>query len=535
MKILILIQKYNLNIKKDYTYTFPLGLAYISSVLKKEKYDVDCFNMNHYEGTSKDILTKKLDSKKYDIVCLGGNALDYPILELLIKTIKLHKTKPIIVLGGPVITTETELIFKSLKPNFGVIGEGEETIVELVNAISKKLNYDNIQGIIYSKKNKIIITQERKGVNDLDSLPLPDYEGFGFEEKLENTYTNDSLESTLNNSKPRVYPILASRSCPFQCTFCYHQGNFRIRKMKNVIDEIRYAVKKYKISVLSIYDDCFSSNKERLLEFCKEITKLQKELTWELSWGCQLIVNTVDEKMLKIMKDSGCVMISYGFESFSTDVLKSMKKYITPKQIDFAFKSTLKQKIVVQANFIFGDIAETKETSKITLDYWEKNCEGQVYLRLIQPYPGSQIYNYCVDKGLIKDRMKFIKSGINQFYINMTKNMTEKEFIELKNKLIYLTQKHSVYVVPKNKINNGETQSLIVKCPFCNKKNEYNHCKIKNNINYGFQAACRHCYKRYDVVSIIRYIVNKRLRFLLPYYFHIKTGLTNLKIKLGAS
>lgn len=530
MKILLVIQKYNLNIEPDYNYTIPIGLAYISSVLKQAKYNVECLNMNHIKGTPEDILNKKLDKKKYDIICIGGMALDYPIIEIILNTIKMHKSNPISILGGSIITTEPELIFNSLKPDFGVIDEGEETILELVNAISKKEELSNIKGIIFSKNNNIIITPKRENNNNLDNLPFPDYEGIGFKEQLENMHTNDSIFSTFNNSS-KVYPILASRSCPFQCTFCYHPGKYRVRSIKNVMDEIRFAVKKYKISFLLIYDDCFSSNKQRLSEFCDELKKLRKEISWNLLWMCQLIVNTVDENILLMMKKAGCSIISYGFESYSPIVLKSMKKYITPTQIDFAFKTTLKCKIAIQANFIFGDISETEKTANTTLNYWKNNCEGQVSLTLIQPYPGSQIYNHCIKKGLIKDKIKFIKDDIKTFSINMTDNMSEKEFFNLKKRIYYFRRKYLIYVIPTSKKKVNKNYSINVKCPFCKKKNEYSDCNITNTLNYGFDAICRNCFKRYYVASLSQYIILKKINFIIPYYLSIKNFFRLLSIK----
>ena len=116
--------------------------------------------------------------------------------------------------------------------------------------------------------------------------------------------------------------------------------------------------------------------KKRLLEFCDGIKKLKSEISWDLKWSPQLTVHSVDGDLLKIMKEAGCELISYGFESFSPIVLKSMGKPITPQQIDNAIKETLKAKIAIQANFIFGDIAETKETAEETLNYWKNHCKG---------------------------------------------------------------------------------------------------------------------------------------------------------------
>ena len=259
--------------------------------------------------------------------------------------------------------------------------------------------------------------------------------------------------------------------------------------------------------------------------------KLRGEVEWELTWFCQLIVNTVDENILATMKDAGCSMISYGFESYSPIVLKSMRKAISPQQIDFALKNTMKHKMTIQANFIFGDVAETKESARITLDYWKENCEGQVWLDFIQPYPGSEIYAHCINRGLIRDKLEFIRTGITRFSLNMTDNMSEREFRELRKEISHLSRKYHRYVKPTSILKKGESESIRIKCPFCAMINEYNHCKISNHINFGFHAVCRHCYKRFQVVSYFQYIVYRKMRGLIVPYLSARRWLRLLVLR----
>ena len=332
MKILLVIPRYNLTNKIDYEYAFPLGLAYISSVMKKAGYEVDCLNLNHFNGTIEELVKKKLDSKTYEIVCSGHLGIGYSVIEKIINTSKNHFSKPVTIIGGALITSEPRLMFESLKPDFGVIGEGEITIIELLKAIENKTReFEKINGIIFKKNNETVITQPRKMIDNIDSIPFPDFEGFEFEKQLDNMSSNSSPYGLLDY--PRVYPIMCSRGCPFQCTFCYHSIGlrYRIRTIPNIIKELETAIPKYKINIISIYDDLFSIDKKRLYDFCKKIKNLFKKIPWECKWLCQISVQNVDEEMLKILKDSGCYAVSYGFESYSPIVLKSIKKPITQK------------------------------------------------------------------------------------------------------------------------------------------------------------------------------------------------------------
>ena len=541
MKILLIVPKYSLTAGRIYDYTFPLGLDYILSVLKKASYEVDCLNLNHIEGVTKDIINDTLDSKSYDFVGTGNNSMGYYMTKVILDTVREHKSKPKAILGGPIITTEPELIFDTLKPDFGVIGEGEETILELLASVKESKDLTLVDGIIFRNgKNENILTKKRVPVENLDSIPFPDVDSMGFEQQLKNVHCNFSIYTSVFD-KPRIYPLLASRSCPFQCTFCYHDGKYRKRSIKNVMDELDLAVKKYKINYIAMYDDCFSFDRNRIIEFCNGIKKLQSEISWELRWLCALIVTVVDAELLQILKDAGCFAISYGFESFSPIVLKSMKKHITPEQINSAFKKTLDAKnIAILANFIFGDVAETRETANVTLDYWKNNCNGQVNLSLIQPYPGSEIYRHCLRKGIIKDKLDFIKNISPSFECNMTEKMSDQEMNDLRKELTHLDIKYSKRVRLKNMRKMAKnTYSLVAQCPYCEKTIEYNNVFFDSVLKSwfcGIFVHCRNCYMQFRITSLLKDIfINNysRLKILNNSFIKFRRKFGEIRIKLG--
>jgi len=491
----------NLSKKPNYNYAIPIGIGYVLASMKKEGYNADCLNLNHFEGTIDEILTKKLDSKKYDLVCTGGMALCYSIIEKIIDISKAHITKPKVIVGGQMITSEPELMTKSLNFDIGVIGEGEETIVELIKCLERNGDLKNVNGLCYKDETgNVIITPKRMPVNNLDELPYPDLESIEFEKTLDNMSCQDALYGAMDY--PRMYTIFGSRGCPFQCTFCYHNERYRERSVDNIIKEIEFAIKKYKINSFNLLDDLFSVNKERLKEFCKKIRKVSQKIEGGLKWRCSLWVGAVDKKTLITLKNSGCYIIGFGFESYSSEVLRSMKKPITPQQIDNVIKMCMELKMPIEGNFIFGDLAETKETAKETLDYWEKNCNGQVKLFFIHPYPGSTLYEICVKRGIIKDKLDFIKNKIHHTnIINMTEKMTDEEFEWLKKEVYRLKRKYEKYVIPSKIQKTGNRYELHVKCPFCNGESVFKNCLLQSRPFFVLHTACRKCNMRYFVVS----------------------------------
>lgn len=523
MKILLVIPRYGFTNKINYEYAFPLGLAYISSILKDNGHEVICFNLNHYNGKMEDLINEQLDRTNFDIVCTGHMAVGYIIIEKIVNTVREHKSRPAVILGGPIITAEPEFMVKLLKPDFAVVGEGEVTLLELLEAIQKKSDFDDIEGICYiNKEGKVILTEPRPPINDLDSLPLPDFEGFEYNKFLNNISSNYIVCAQLDY--PRIYPILCSRGCPYQCTFCYHSlgTKYRQRSVDSVMMELHKNVRRYKINIISIYDDLFSIDKQRLYDFCKRLNDLRKELPWELKWSCQLFVNTVDREMLKKLKDSGCCWVSYGFESMSQKVLRSMNKPTTPQKIVRAFQFTREARLAVQANFIFGDVAETMETANDTLRSLRDIFNGQVASGFIQPYPGSEIYKHCIRKGIIKDKLNFIKYGMSTgklLYYNMTEGMSSKEFKKLKQKIFEAVIKYSRFVHPISFKKMDENRYQIeIQCPFCHEKMLYKNFKILNKLTFVDFIGCRRCGARFYVAGRFKFIANKVYPLLKPLF-----------------
>ena len=354
---------------------------------------------------------------------------------------------------------------------------------------------------------------------DLDSLPLPDFEGFEFETYLNNQEPTDMFSYDLHDF-PKVYPIIYSRSCPYLCTFCFHPlGNkYRQRSIDNIMQELEYAIKRYRINNIAIYDELFSHDKERVYEFCRRIKELFKQISWECKWGCQMRVDGLDEELLRTLKDAGCYMVSYGFESYSQTVLNSMKKHVTPEQINKAVQLTLKSNISIQGNFIFGDKAETIHTASETLNYWKNNIPAGIILTFINPYPGTALYKNCVERGIIKDKLDFIENHIFDV-INMTDGMTDSEFEKLKLDIFEAELKFRMDVIPISlkKIKDTGAYDIRVKCPHCNENVEYGNYKIRHKSFFNIMMYCKQCRRRFFLSSRLYQYVTKSYLLLSPF------------------
>jgi radical SAM superfamily enzyme YgiQ (UPF0313 family) len=470
-------------------YNFPLGIAYISATMRKAGFNVFTLNLNHIEGETDEIISNEINENKIDVAMIGGLSFQYHSLKNIIDCVHDKFPKIKIIIGGGIITADPQVAMAALEyADIGVIGEGEETIVELCNALEtqeggnlSKGDLSKIDGIIYADKGNWTQTKKRKEIQDLDSLPFPDYDGFGLSRYLEMPPM-----STANIINDRTFFMLTSRSCPYQCTFCFHTvgKKYRQHSMDRVFAELELLQKKYNVKHLMLSDELFSVDKKRVQEFSEKCADLG------MSFLAQFRVNDIDNEMISIIKQTkSCTCIAYGLESADNRVLKSMQKKITIEQIDKALKLAYNAGIPTAGNFIFGDIEETIETATNTLDYWETHKEYNITLNFINVYPGTFLYSYAINKGIIKDPVKFLRDGCPQ--INVSK-LSENDLSYIAKRMLDLTGKQGTY--PKEfallSTDLAGRISLKGKCVKCGRENVWKNAKLLCGNNWINCETC---------------------------------------------
>lgn len=481
---------------KKIFYNINIGLMYVSSYLKQKGHSILCINMNHHKSQE---LIELLEGNCFDVIGTGGHFIHLPAIKSLINIIRQYNPSAKIVLGGGIASTDFEFIFHELKPDFLVVGEGEITLDLLLQALKNNTDLHKVTGIVFKENGNIIKTSPTPLIGDLDTLPFPDYESFEYRYYLDNFSPDaDGLHNILDISKRRVGFVVSSRDCVQNCTFCFRvmggnetNKNFRVRSVGNFIKEIKFLIDKYNINGLNLLDDMFAANKNRVFEFCEMIKPLK------LRWQCQMRVNIADVDLLMVMKDAGCYLIGYGFESGSPVVLKSMRKGIRPEQIKRALEASIKAKITIQGNFIFGDPAETIETMKETIGFAREYKSLFLGFGMVKPYPGSFIYNRLVENKKLIDKLSFYHNPLT--LINMT-TLSSCDFKYLCRKVA--SESTSRYRSAFGKIlklkNEKESlYKLSIRCQHCRIENNatinINFTSSKRNINF---LVCRDCFQR---------------------------------------
>jgi radical SAM superfamily enzyme YgiQ (UPF0313 family) len=483
----------------------PLGLSMISAVLKQNNYFVKGLNLDYtdFNTSLKDIVLKYIKDFNIDVVAVGSLSNEYNQTKQIFDIVKEYNSNILTILGGGILNYDVQTVFESLENlDIGVIGEGELTIVRLADTLKNTNLLHEIDGIIFRENRKTKFTKPVALINDLDTLPYPDFDEFNIDRFLDlQLPTTDYKYYQKDN--PRLLTLFASRSCPYACTFCSHTigKKYRSFSLDYFFKMLDFMIEKYSINILQIIDELFSLKKEKLIEFCERIKK------YDLIWYAQTRVDEVDKDILTIMRDSGCYFMSYGIEHINKTVLKSMKKKIKVADIENTLKLTYDLNMGIQGNILIGDIAETEESFHDVVSWLLENKKYQLNFTPLLVYPGTKIYDYAKEKEIIPDTIDFLKQDLSSKIINLTKfkDIQFKDMCDLRFEIFKYIKVYGelleVEYTTTDKYNRL-LNKVKTKCGHCHKNNVYNNFHLNASMMAGntFKMGCKHCNQKYDLV-----------------------------------
>lgn len=404
-------------------YIMPLGILYVSAALKASGVaNVFTVNLNHQEDSDEEVLGRIIKENDIQIVGSGGISGQFIEVSPLMKLLKKIAPQLTTIVGGGMITADAIPAMEAFEgcADYGVIGEGEKTVVELVQAIYHNKAKNEIKGIIYKDGKEWVVTKRREDEMDLDSLPLPDYAGFDYDKYLA---TNGEVEDGVKYSP---VAIIGGRSCKYNCTFCFHPSGskYRQRSLDSIFSEIDYLVNHYEVNYIALREELFASDEQRVLDFCKRIKD------YPLVWSIQLRVDSVSELMVEALKNSNCRYVFLGIESADNRILKSMRKNITIEQVEYALDLTIKAGLDTRSTIILGDEVETMESAYRTINWWlEHKKYSSIVIDMIIAFPGSTLYKNARKNGRIPDPIRFLQEGCP--IINLSTEMSDAEYDKL--------------------------------------------------------------------------------------------------------
>ena len=385
--------------------TFPLGLSYIATILKRG-YDVYGFDAT-IEDFSK--LRKILVKNNIRIVLVGSlstfidsMSVDFKrSLEIAGFIKKVNKDIKII-FAGAYATMISERLKKNELIDYIISGEPESVILDLINKIKNK---KNIPKIISSKK-----------IDNLDNIEFP----------VRNLFNLNLYNSGMISKAHPYTSIMASKGCNYNCSYCHSPGLFgkqRRRSAKNIVDEIEFLIKEHRIKCILIEDDNFTMDRMHVINFCNELKRRRLKFVWECANG--LRPENLDYDILKLMKSAGCSKISLGIESSNKHILKKIGRNSNLSTVRKVINYAKKSGIDVCGYFMIGFPDESEDTIKDTINFACNLNLDYAHFSVLYPLPGSRIYKQWpeLSKQVLDKRIleKLRKKAYLKFYLRPKK------------------------------------------------------------------------------------------------------------------
>lgn len=385
------------------------GLGYLASSLIQEGHQVRVLDLNNNTRSIRERLSKIKDS---DIIGISVKSSTVQISRRIAETIG----RKDLICGGSHITVDGRS-FLETSANFklGVIGEGEETTVELMGAMESGLNLRDVKGIIFREGEEVVVNPRRHFISDLDSLPNPNYEIF------------DSFKGVIVH-----YPLVTSRGCPHGCIYCcvgeVSGRRWRWRAPERLIEELELAKSKYSAKSFEIIDDNFTYDLSRAKKFCQLLIKCRVSMNWACYNGIR--ADRLDEELIALMKESGCKTVSIGVESLDNDVFSRIGKGETLDDIRRAINFLNKYKIEVEGSFIIGLPGDNLKKTIASIQLCRKMHFDKTVWNLFVPYPGTRAWDWVnTEAKILRDWTEGFHFGTEIKPVFETEGFTESERI----------------------------------------------------------------------------------------------------------
>ncbi|MCD6326993.1 cobalamin-dependent protein [bacterium] len=393
----------------------PAGLAYIASHVRANRVDVDIIDAANLHIDHAETLRRATDARP-DLIGITVVSGTHESASKLGEALKSRMPDTKIVLGGPhVHFLYQEMMNANDWIDFCVRGEGEHTMLELLQALKHGSDLSQIQGLVFRRGNELVVNPDRPFIKDLDSLPFPARDLLPMRNYRWNLFG-------LTRADDIPVTITATRGCPFHCHFCassYLWNVQRLRSVQNVLDEIEECLSQYDVNVILFPDDLLLLREEWAIELCKGMIERGFD---QYIWACTGRPGAISPKTLDWLQKAKCRLIMYGIEFGDQRLLDFSGKKISIAEIEKAIAETRKRGILTKGFFMLGYPTETSETIEATIRLAKRLKLDFVDFNLPKALPGSPLYDYCLQRDIIIDMS-------DENYNDVTMQMIELENI----------------------------------------------------------------------------------------------------------
>ena len=402
------------------TITQPhLGLAYLAAFVRQHNHDVQMIDAvgeavnqflpwqeNHrfiVQGLSMDQIVPLIDAdtQLIGITCMFSHA--WPLVRRVIQHVhRAFPEVPIIVGGEHVTAMYDSILNEDIGVTLCVLGEGEETLLQLLTSFETDGNYQNICGIAFkdAASGSIVKTAPQARIRDVDQIPWPAWD-------LADPMRYVDTKVYIGPSEGRTMPMLATRGCPYKCTFCSSTTMWgplwKARSVIDVVDEIEHYMRVYGATDFQFMDLTAIVKKQWIVDFCDEIQRRHLNITWQIPVGTRS--EGIDRGVIDKLIASGCRYIQYAPESGSPRMLKSMRKRISLEHVETSVLDSVSAGMCVSVLFIIGFPDETMADIRQTMQMIRRLARKGVHeiaVSTLVPLPGTEIFRDLQRQGVIE-------------------------------------------------------------------------------------------------------------------------------------
>ena len=388
-----LAERYGKEMQRFGAVSEPLGIAYIAGYLESRDIPVRVIDAQAIAMGIDDIVKNIIDHGD-EIIGITVLTPAFSVVSALCKRIKKAFGGCTIVLGGAHCSSLPERTLEEIpEADIVCIGEGEICMAEISESIDHE-GLNQIKGICYRDDHKIIKTEVRPAVRNLDLIPPP----------ARHLLPMDKYHLTASRvSKTAFCPtIIVARGCPFSCTYCSRTfgKTFRSHSVDRIISEINSLIETYHVDQVNIEADTLTVSKKFIRSLCTAL--IEQKISEKISWTCESRIDTVDEEILRLMKRAGCWQISYGVETGTQRLLDLINKSITIQRVEEVFALTKQIGITIRGFFMLGLPTETRADSLATIAFAKKLDPFWAQFTITVPYPGTKMFEDLDSVGKIR-------------------------------------------------------------------------------------------------------------------------------------
>jgi radical SAM superfamily enzyme YgiQ (UPF0313 family) len=369
----------------------PLGLCFLAAAARSRGYQTKILDAKA-ESLDLAAAVGRVLQESPRFVGISAVTLTISQARRFATLLKKNSPKVKIIIGGAHITAlPKESLEYSPAFDLGVVGEGEATIVELLDALRDGRSLEGVRGIVYRQNSSIVVSPARELIADLDTLPLPAWD-------LLPDLTRHYFPPSPSLKRLPSFSIITSRGCPYNCIFCDKSAfgsKIRSHQPAYILSMIKDLYYNYGVRDLRINDDNFVLLRNNVSEVCRRI----KQEGLDLSWCCLSSVQVINPEIVRTLKEAGCWQLRFGLESGSQRILDIIQKCASVEKARQAIEITRRAGIESYGFFMIANPGETKETIRQTIDFAKSLPLDVFKLNFLTPLPGSKLWDNAEEFG----------------------------------------------------------------------------------------------------------------------------------------